>query len=45
MRMGHGKITDVFIILDESGSVGSDNYDLMIAFVKSFVESLDHSVR
>lgn len=38
------KILDVFIVLDESGSVTEENYHKMIEFVKSFVEDLDNSV-
>lgn len=39
------KVMDVFIVLDESESVGEDNYNLMTTFVKNFIEELDHSVR
>lgn len=38
------KTLDVFILLDESGSVGEENYGNMIEFVKSFVGDLDNSV-
>lgn len=36
---------DVFIVVDESESVGKRNYDNMIVFVKDFIQDLDQSVR
>lgn len=39
------QVLDVFIVLDESGSVGEDNYHTAIDFVRNFIEDLDTSVR
>ena len=36
---------DVFIVVDESESVGKRNYDNIIVFVKDFIQDLDQSVR
>lgn len=38
------KVLDVFIILDESGPVTLENYDLTTAFVKNFIKDLDAAV-
>lgn len=40
----HKQVLDVFVVLDESGSVGKHNYDDMIVFVKGLVRDLDQSV-
>ncbi|CBN78765.1 conserved unknown protein [Ectocarpus siliculosus] len=37
------EVLDVFIVLDESGSVGQDNYNVAIDFVRTFIEDLDSS--
>lgn len=39
------QVLDVFIVLDESGSVGETNYHTAIDFVRKFIEDLDKSVR
>lgn len=41
----HSQVLDVFIVLDESGSVGEDNYHTAIDFVRNFIQDLDRSVR
>lgn len=38
------KVLDVFIVLDESASVGEVNYNAMVEFVKTFIQDLDSSV-
>ena len=38
------QVLDVFVVLDESGSVGKHNYDDMIIFVKGLIRDLDQSV-
>ncbi|CAM9435662.1 unnamed protein product, partial [Pylaiella littoralis] len=37
------EVLDVFIVLDESGSVGQANYRTAIDFVRNFIEDLDES--
>ncbi|CAM9230967.1 unnamed protein product, partial [Scytosiphon promiscuus] len=37
------EIFDVFIVLDESGSVGEENYLIAIDFVRNFIKDLDTS--
>lgn len=41
----HGcQVLDVFIVIDESDTVGEANYITAIEFIRNFIEDLDSSV-
>lgn len=39
------QVLDIFIVIDESGSVKEHNYDTAKLFIKNFITDLDNSVR